>query len=115
MGDTMGNGEVGWFECFRAVEPDQTVSLLPRRLSCPSCKHPVRTAVADDGGRVCTDTIWNHMSGLDSGTGYAGSSFTKYNYPGIYQNQDFHSCRHGINNWNNATEVQTCELAGLAE
>ena len=62
-----------------------------------------------------TDTIWNHMSALDSGTGYAGSSFTKYNYPGIYQNQDFHSCRHGINNWDNATEVQTCELAGLAE
>ena len=63
----------------------------------------------------CTDTLWNHMSGLDSGTGNAGSSFTKYNYPGIYQDQDFHTCRHGINNWNDANEVQTCELAGLAE
>lgn len=61
------------------------------------------------------DTIWNHMAGLDSGSGTAGSSFTKYNYPGIYQNQDFHTCRHGINDWNNASEIQTCELAGLAE
>ena len=61
------------------------------------------------------DTIWNHMTGQDSGTGNAGSSFTKYNYPGIYQNQDFHGCRHGINNWNSATEIQTCELEGLAE
>ncbi|KAM5541991.1 hypothetical protein V8D89_004301 [Ganoderma adspersum] len=67
------------------------------------------------GVGVIVDTLWNHMSGLDSATGNAGSSFTKYNYPGIYQDQDFHSCRHGINNWNNATEVQTCELAGLAD
>ena len=64
---------------------------------------------------IRTDTLWNHMSGSDSGTGNAGSSFTKYNYPGIYQDQDFHSCRHGINNWDDANEVQTCELAGLAE
>ena len=56
------------------------------------------------------------MTGQDNGgTGVAGSTFQHYVYPGIYQNQDFHSCRHGINNWNNATEVQTCELAGLAE
>ena len=61
------------------------------------------------------DTIWNHMAGLDSGSGTAGSSFTKYNYPGIYQDQDFHTCRHGIDNWNSASEIQTCELSGLAE
>ncbi|TFK85702.1 glycoside hydrolase family 13 protein [Polyporus arcularius HHB13444] len=67
------------------------------------------------GVSVIVDTIWNHMAGLDSGSGNAGSSFTKYNYPGIYQNQDFHNCRHGINNWNDATEIQTCELAGLAD
>jgi hypothetical protein len=33
------------------------------------------------------DTIFNHMAGIDSGTGVAGSSFTHYNYPGIYQSQ----------------------------
>ena len=55
------------------------------------------------------------MAGLDSGSGTAGSSFTKYNYPGIYQDQDFHTCRHGIDNWNSASDIQTCELSGLAE
>ena len=50
-----------------------------------------------------------------SSTGYAGTTYTEYNYPGTYQVQDFHSCRHGINNWDNATEIQECQLEGLAE
>jgi len=33
------------------------------------------------------DTIFNHMAGVDSGTGVAGSPFTHYVYNGIYQNQ----------------------------
>lgn len=33
------------------------------------------------------DTIWNHMSGAESGQGVAGSSFTHYVYPGTYQSQ----------------------------
>lgn len=33
------------------------------------------------------DTIFNHMAGPESGVGVAGSSFTHYAYPGIYQNQ----------------------------
>ena len=65
------------------------------------------------------DTIWNHMAGSDSGTGVAGSSFTHYVYPGIYQNQDFHHCGlepgDDIVNYDNAVEVQTCELVNLAE
>ena len=59
------------------------------------------------------------MAGIDSGTGTAGSSFTHYNYPGIYQNQDFHHCGlepgDDIVNYDNAQEVQTCELVNLAE
>ena len=55
------------------------------------------------------------MSGFSSGQGTAGSSFSHYNYPGIYQDQDFHGCRHGINDWNSKYEIQNCELAGLAE
>lgn len=27
------------------------------------------------------DTVWNHMAGIDSGTGTAGDSFTHYSYP----------------------------------
>lgn len=33
------------------------------------------------------DTIFNHMAGPESGVGVAGSSFTHYAYPGIYQYQ----------------------------
>lgn len=65
------------------------------------------------------DTIWNHMAGVDSGTGTAGSSFTHYDYPGIYQTQDFHHCGlesgDDIVNYSNREEVQTCELVNLAE
>ncbi|KAH9923712.1 glycoside hydrolase family 13 protein [Epithele typhae] len=67
------------------------------------------------GVLVIVDTVWNHMSGQTSGTGTAGSSFQKYVYPGTYTGWDFHSCHHGINDYNNATEVQFCELAGLAD
>ena len=59
------------------------------------------------------------MAGVDSGTGTAGSSFTHYDYPGIYQTQDFHYCGlepyDDINNYGNRQEVQTCELVNLAE
>jgi hypothetical protein len=47
------------------------------------------------------------------------SGFTHYDYPGIYQYQDFHHCGlepgDNIMNYDNATEVWTCQLDGLAE
>ncbi|KAI0071345.1 glycoside hydrolase [Panus rudis PR-1116 ss-1] len=71
------------------------------------------------GVKVIIDTIFNHMAGVDSGTGVAGSSFTHYNYPGIYQTQDFHHCGlepgDDIVNYDNRQEVQTCELVNLAD
>ncbi|KAF8200231.1 glycoside hydrolase [Pholiota molesta] len=71
------------------------------------------------GVKVISDTLWNHMAGIDSGTGVAGSTFTHYVYPGIYQNQDFHHCglepNDDIVNYDNAVEVQTCQLDNLAD
>ncbi|KAF8153814.1 glycoside hydrolase [Crassisporium funariophilum] len=71
------------------------------------------------GVKVIVDTLFNHMAGVDSGTGVGGSSFTHYVYPGIYQNQDFHHCGlepgDDIVNYNNRVEVQTCELVNLAD
>ena len=55
------------------------------------------------------------MSGFNSGQGTAGSSFSHYNYPGIYQDQGFHGCRHRINDWSSKYEIQNRGLAGLAE
>lgn len=70
-------------------------------------------------GTFILDTLFNHMAGLDSGIGVGGSTFTHYNYPGIYQTQDFHHCGlepgDDIVNYGNRIEVQTCELVNLAE
>jgi len=69
------------------------------------------------GVKVIVDTIVNHMSGTGSvGAGsIAGESFSKYSYPGLYSDGDFHACRHDITNWGSKTEVQTCELVGLSD
>ncbi|MFF2370587.1 carbohydrate binding domain-containing protein [Agromyces sp. NPDC058110] len=68
------------------------------------------------GVKVIADAVINHMSGKSAGgTGWAGSSFQHYDYPGIYQSQDFHSCRRDISNYQNRTEVQECNLVNLSD
>jgi alpha-amylase len=72
------------------------------------------------GVKVYADAVINHMvQGASSGLGSAGSSYTHYNYPGIYQTQDFHHCgRNGnddIVNYFDRFEVQNCELVDLAD
>ncbi|GIJ25597.1 alpha-amylase [Micromonospora qiuiae] len=72
------------------------------------------------GVKVIVDAVINHMSGQDNGgTGWAGSSYQHYVYPGIYQAQDFHYCgRNGNNdivNYQDRYEVQNCELVNLAD
>ncbi|STX29496.1 Alpha-amylase precursor [Legionella beliardensis] len=66
------------------------------------------------GVKVIVDAVINHMS-MTAGVGTGGSAFSKYDYPGLYQTQDFHNCRHGINDYANRYEVQHCELVGLAD
>jgi len=68
------------------------------------------------GVKVIADAVINHMSGKSGGgTGWADSSFQHYDYPGIYQSQDFHSCRRDISNYQNRTEVQECNLVNLSD
>ncbi|TDD62666.1 ATPase [Kribbella antibiotica] len=72
------------------------------------------------GVKVYVDAVINHMTGGSSGgAGSAGSSYTHYNYPGLYQTQDFHHCgRNGnddIVNYGDRYEVQNCELVDLAD
>ncbi|KAG9038330.1 hypothetical protein FRB95_001742 [Tulasnella sp. JGI-2019a] len=72
------------------------------------------------GVGVIVDTVMNHQTAQASGTGVGGETFTKYNYPGIYTTSDFHHSQCGtsdgqIHNYQNATEVQNCELVGLAD
>ncbi|KAK0479068.1 glycoside hydrolase family 13 protein [Armillaria luteobubalina] len=71
------------------------------------------------GVKVIADTIFNHMTGMDSGTGVAGDTYTHYVYPGIYQYQDFHHCTltssGDIEDYTSRAQVQTCQLEGLAD
>ncbi|MGW1611763.1 alpha-amylase [Streptomyces sp. NPDC002285] len=66
------------------------------------------------GVKVVADTVINHMS-AGSGTGTGGSSYTKYNYPGLYSSFDFDDCTAQITNYADRANVQNCELVGLAD
>ncbi|MFI6864455.1 alpha-amylase family protein [Streptomyces sp. NPDC050421] len=66
------------------------------------------------GVKVVADAVINHMSS-GSGTGTGGTAYTKYDYPGYFQDQDFHGCRKDISNYGDRNDVQTCELVGLAD
>ncbi|WP_420031951.1 carbohydrate-binding module family 20 domain-containing protein [Streptomyces sp. cg28] len=66
------------------------------------------------GVKVVADSVINHMS-AGSGTGTGGSSYTKYNYPGVYSSADMDNCTATISNYQDRTNVQECELVGLAD
>ncbi|MFE5257959.1 carbohydrate-binding module family 20 domain-containing protein [Streptomyces coelicoflavus] len=66
------------------------------------------------GVKVVADSVINHMS-AGNGTGTGGSSYTKYNYPGIYSSSDLDNCTSQINNYGDRFNVQECELVGLAD
>jgi alpha-amylase len=66
------------------------------------------------GVKVVVDTVINHMS-AGSGTGTGGSSYTKYNYPGLYSSSDMDDCTGTISDYTNRANVQNCELVGLAD
>lgn len=74
---------------------------------------------AEHGVDIIADAVINHMTGQESGVGYAGTEFTKYEYPGLYTRDDFHRCfltdNGQIQNYKDLMQVQTCELLGLSD
>ncbi|MCA6095267.1 alpha-amylase family protein [Streptomyces sp. SCA3-4] len=66
------------------------------------------------GVKVVVDTVINHMS-AGQGTGTGGTPYTKYGYPGLYQDADFHRCRTPITDYTSRNDVQNCELVQLAD
>lgn len=81
----------------------------------------------DAGVKVYADTVLNHMAGSNQTTtdSYGGVSFSAssrtYAQPG-YTSDDFHGypgdCPNSnlaINDWNNQTQVQKCELVSLED
>ncbi|WP_315552313.1 alpha-amylase family protein [Microbacterium aurum] len=71
------------------------------------------------GVAVIADAVVNHMAGIDAGTGVAGTAFTHYDYPGLYDEGDFHHCGltadDDIADYSSREQVQTCELSNLAD
>jgi alpha-amylase len=67
------------------------------------------------GVAIYVDAIINHMSGGNSGTSSAGNAWTAKNYPRVpFGSTDFHTTC-GITNYNDAGNVQYCELSGLQD
>ena len=65
------------------------------------------------GVDIYVDAVINHMT-AGAGTGSNGTVYTKYEYPGLYTQADFHApCT--ITNYQNEANVQDCELVGLAD
>ncbi|RZU25247.1 alpha-amylase family protein [Streptomyces sp. BK239] len=66
------------------------------------------------GVKVVVDTVVNHMA-AGGGTGTGGSSYTKYDYPGLYSSYDFDDCTSQVTDYQDRWNVQHCELVGLAD
>ncbi|HEX5859982.1 MAG TPA: alpha-amylase family protein [Microbacterium sp.] len=78
-------------------------------------------ARCDEAGvDVIADAVINHMTGQDAaGTGWAGTPYEHYDYPGLYAFDDFHHCGltpdDDIADYDSREQVQTCELVNLAD
>jgi len=74
----------------------------------------------DVGVAVIADAVINHMTGQNTaGTGWAGTPYEHYEYPGLYADGDFHHCGltadDDIADYTSREQVQMCELVNLAD
>lgn len=74
------------------------------------------------GVKIYVDAVINHMTGerFDNdalfGTGVCGAGYDYYDYPGVpFSRQDFHDCGRDIQNYNDRSDVQNCNLVALAD
>jgi alpha-amylase len=67
------------------------------------------------GVGIYVDAVINHMTNFPSpGTGSAGTAYSKYSYPNLYTQADFHTpC--ALNDYSSAANVQDCELFSLPD
>jgi alpha-amylase len=67
------------------------------------------------GVGIIVDAVINHMTNYPSpGVGSNGTAYTKYEYPGLYTQADFHpTC--ALYNYQSAANVQDCELFSLPD
>ncbi|WP_325309411.1 alpha-amylase family protein [Longimicrobium sp.] len=67
------------------------------------------------GVAIYVDAVINHMTNVPSpGVGSNGTAYSKYSYPGLYGDGDFHPpCT--VADYASAANVQDCELFGLPD
>ncbi|MFJ5230868.1 carbohydrate-binding module family 20 domain-containing protein [Kitasatospora sp. NPDC088391] len=110
-----------WWEVYQPVS-----YTLNSRMGTDAQFRAMVTACHNAGVKVYADAVINHMAGSNqtSTTGYGGSSFSPaaYSYAAVpYAKSDFHGsppCPNadlGINDWNNVTQVQECQLLQLSD
>jgi alpha-amylase len=120
---------------FKAVQvsPPQEHSLEPPNYPWSERYQPVSYSIAKSrsgtgaefgamvtrckaaGVDIIVDAVINHMTNHPSpGVGSNGTSYSKYEYPGLYTQSDFHNpC--ALNNYQSAANVQDCELFSLPD
>ncbi|MGC4888276.1 carbohydrate-binding module family 20 domain-containing protein [Micromonospora sp. DT227] len=109
-----------WYEVYQPVSYK-----LDSRFGSRQQFAAMVTACHAAGVRVYVDAVVNHMAGTNNpaGTrGYAGTEFSGYSYPAVpYGSGDFHrpgdNCptSGGISDWNNESQVTSCELLSLSD
>jgi alpha-amylase len=98
-----------WWEHYQAVSYQPGPTTFGTQAEFAEMVQRCRAAGVD----IYADAVINHMSAA-SGTGSAGTVYTKYEYPGLYARSDFHpSCT--VDDYQSAANVQDCELLGLAD
>ncbi|KAG8907312.1 hypothetical protein FRB99_004761 [Tulasnella sp. 403] len=105
----------GWFTPYQPVSY-KIISKFGNRDQFASMVRRCR----DAGVGVIVDTIFNHMTGGGDNVtaAIAGSTYTHYNYTGIYDYNNFHHCTtpgSNINDWNDQYQLWNCQVFGLAD
>ena len=114
-----------WWEVYQPVDYNLT-SRMGTQAQFKSMVATCRKA----GVKVYVDTVINHMTGQGD-TSYGGQHYTKYNYPLVpYTADNFHSyptdcpipppagsgsLEGNIDDFNDYTQVDNCELVGLSD
>ncbi|GAC1659487.1 MAG: carbohydrate-binding module family 20 domain-containing protein [Gemmatimonadaceae bacterium] len=102
-------GAFPWWERYQAVSYNIDRSRSGTRVEFIDMVGRCRAV----GVGIYVDAVVNHMT-AGSGTGSNGTTYTKYSYPSLYTQDDFHTpC--SVNNYQSAANVQDCELFGLAD
>ncbi|GLY29679.1 hypothetical protein Kisp02_30440 [Kineosporia sp. NBRC 101731] len=110
------SGSHPWYEVYQPAGYG-----LESRMGSEAQFKAMVTACRKAGVKVYVDAVINHMAG-SGGTSYGGGTFDKYTYAGLYTKDDFHhqgtECNTSdgkINDYENATQVNFCELVGLSD